>query len=57
MKSPIAKKAKNFREAEELTVRLNVYDHVWDKTKKGSHNNAGLVDLGLGFYHTGEFML
>jgi hypothetical protein len=54
LKSPIAKKTKNFREAEELTIRLNVYDLVWDKSKKGGNNNAGLVDLGLGFYHTGD---
>lgn len=37
-------------------VVLNVYDLVWDKDSKGG-KNAGLVDLGLGFFHTGELRL
>ncbi len=47
------KKQKNFREKEELHVLLNVYDLVWDKDCKQG-KNAGLVDLGLGFFHSGE---
>jgi len=46
------KKSKNFREKEELKIVLNVYDLVWDKDSKAG-KNAGLVDLGLGFFHTG----
>jgi hypothetical protein len=57
LKSPIAKKTKNFREAEDLNIRLNIYDLVWDKSRKGGNNNAGFVDLGLGFYHTGKFVV
>lgn len=43
---------KNFREREELSVKLNVYDLVWDRANNKGQN-AGLADLGFGFYHTG----
>lgn len=49
-KSPTIK-VKSFRDPEMLTIHLNIYDLVWDKEK--GKNNAGLADLGLGFYHTG----
>ena len=47
------KKVKSFTEKEPLSVILNVYDLVWDRDSEGGRN-AGLADLGLGFYHTGR---
>ena len=50
-KSPMIKQIRSFKDPEKLTICLNIYDLVWDKNKTKS--NAGLADLGLGFYHTG----
>eukprot|EP00960_Hanusia_phi_P028538 747457-Hanusia_phi.AAC.4 len=50
------KKTKSFTEKEPLSIILNVYDLVWDKDSEGGRN-AGLADLGLGFYHTGRTRL
>ena len=47
---------KNYKEAEPLTVRLNVYDLVWNRndSNDGPAKNAasGFENLGFGLYHS-----
>mmetsp|Transcript_45127 Transcript_45127/g.106306 ORF Transcript_45127/g.106306 Transcript_45127/m.106306 type:complete len:401 (-) Transcript_45127:37-1239(-) len=45
---------RDYKQTETLTVKVNVYDLVWESGDgKGKGKNAGLVDIGLGFFHSG----
>jgi len=47
--------AQNYKEKETLTVRLNVYDLVWnrnDDTGQAKNAAAGFENLGFGLYHS-----
>ena len=39
---------RDYKQCESLTVKVNVYDLVWETKDHRRGKNAGLVDLGLG---------
>ena len=47
--------AKNYKEEEHLTVRINVYDLVWNRNDNGEavkNAASGFENLGFGLYHS-----